>query len=200
MGRPKIVEDADVLQGAMHAFWRQGFRAVSIKDLERATGVRSGSLYHSYGDKDGIFRAAFAHYNETIVRARISRYLDDGTGLEGVRAFFLSLLQPGHINRHGCLTVNSAIEFGSEESIASDAVKEGFSSLENGFARAVKEAALNGDLNANLVQCTAVLKLLVLYQGIIVLIRMGHRAEALIRLVDTEINQMHTPSIGAEHT
>ncbi|WP_374200826.1 transposase domain-containing protein [Inquilinus sp. Marseille-Q2685] len=47
------------LSGWDAPFRREGFGGVSIKALEAATGLTSGSIYNAYGDKDGLYRAAF---------------------------------------------------------------------------------------------------------------------------------------------
>ncbi len=55
MARPREYDQTTVLTAVMHAFRRRGFAATSVRDLETATGVTSGSLYNSYGDKRGLF-------------------------------------------------------------------------------------------------------------------------------------------------
>ena len=62
MGRARAFDESDVLQGAMGVFWERGFRNTSVKDLERATGLNPGSLYHAYGSKHGLFVAVLDHY------------------------------------------------------------------------------------------------------------------------------------------
>ena len=60
MGRPRQYDEETVLAGAMHAFRERGYAGASIKDLEQATGLTAGSIYHGYRDKAGLFAAAFA--------------------------------------------------------------------------------------------------------------------------------------------
>ena len=54
-----------MLDRAALVFWRHGFEATSIQDLEEATGLGRGSLYNSFGDKAALFRAVLARYGET---------------------------------------------------------------------------------------------------------------------------------------
>ena len=67
MGRAREYNEDAVLGGAMGAFRRRGYGAVSIKELEQATGLKGGSIYHGYGDKAGLFEAEFAHYNRAVL-------------------------------------------------------------------------------------------------------------------------------------
>ena len=78
MGRTRSYDEDAVLRGAMHAFRRKGYQAVSIRDLEEATGLKAGSIYNSFGDKAGLFDAAFAHYNQAVLQKRIDRYAARG--------------------------------------------------------------------------------------------------------------------------
>ena len=49
MGRPRSFDENAALTGAMEVFRRKGYVAVSIRDLEEATGLKAGSIYNSYG-------------------------------------------------------------------------------------------------------------------------------------------------------
>ncbi|MEM6774943.1 MAG: TetR/AcrR family transcriptional regulator [Pseudomonadota bacterium] len=60
--RPRQFDEDALLAAAFDLFWRRGVRATTMADLAHATGVRRGSLYNAYGDKESIFLAAYAHY------------------------------------------------------------------------------------------------------------------------------------------
>lgn len=55
---------ADMLESATTLFWERGYRGVSIKDLVKETGVLAGSLYSSFGNKDGVFIECLHRYAE----------------------------------------------------------------------------------------------------------------------------------------
>jgi len=191
MGRPKILDDEQVLTRAMGTFRRRGYGGVSIKDLERATGLASGSLYHAYGDKSGLFRAAFAHYNAAVVRCRIDKYVTDEARLDGVRRLFLSLLPGSGGDSAGCLLTNAAIEFGSGKSIARQGIDEGFRLLRQALGRVIGRARDDGSLNPRIAPETAVLRLLTLYQGILVLVRAGQDSSGMAEVIASEFEQLH---------
>ena len=60
MGRTRTFDRDAVLFAAANAFRRRGYRDVSIAELEKATGLVSGSIYNAFGDKAGLFRASVA--------------------------------------------------------------------------------------------------------------------------------------------
>jgi AcrR family transcriptional regulator len=188
MPRPKEFDEPAVLTAAMHTFRRLGYRGVSIRDLETETNVTSGSLYHTYGDKHGIFAAALAHYRATVVAGRIQRYLGAGNSLAGLRDMFASLLREPDGGHAGCLLTNSAIEFADESNDAG--VLDGFDQLERAFEQAIARAALAGDLRADTDVRALALRLLVFYQGILVLVRSGSHRKSLGRAIDAEFDQL----------
>jgi AcrR family transcriptional regulator len=190
MGRPKLIDDEQVLTRATGAFRRRGYGGASIKDLERATGLASGSLYHAYGDKSGLFRAAFAHYNAAVVRCRIEKYLTGEAGLDGVRRLFLSLLPGSGGDSAGCLLTNAAVEFGSGKSIAKQGVEEGFRLLRQALGRVIGQARDDGSLNPRIAPETAMLRLLALYQGILVLVRAGQDTSGMAEVIASEFEQL----------
>jgi len=49
----------DVLNAALHLFTQQGYFNTSVPDIVRESGVSTGSIYHHFGDKEGIAKALF---------------------------------------------------------------------------------------------------------------------------------------------
>lgn len=60
-----------VMDTALRLFSSQGFFNTSIPDIVRASGVSTGSIYHHFGDKEGVARALF----DTVV-ARMEQALE----------------------------------------------------------------------------------------------------------------------------
>ena len=158
----------------MHAFRREGYAGISIPQLETATGLSSGSIYNSFGDKRGIFLAAFAHYLQAVLERRIAQFARPQDGLAGLRQLFLTLLREPDGKTFGCLITNSAIEFGNDREITESTVLRGFDVLERLFIDRLTVAKSAGALRATVEPKTEALKLLVFYQGVLVLIRGGY--------------------------
>lgn len=189
MGRAREYDEDAVLTGAMHAFRRKGYQAVSIKDLEAATGLKGGSIYHGYGDKAGLFDAAFAHYNRTVLGRRLADHAPATAGMGGLRSLFRSLLHEPNDESFGCLITNTAIEFGGGDA-APEGTGKGLGLLASTFAERLDAAHRSGELRADIDPALAASKLLVLYQGILVLVRGGADKPGLEILVDAEFDSM----------
>lgn len=189
MGRTRDYDEDTVLTGAMHAFRRRGYEGASIRDLEVETGLKAGSIYNSFGDKAGLFSAAFAHYNRTVLHGRLARFAPPERGLEGLRDLFLSLLEEPDGARLGCLITNSAVELGGQGK-PHPGVDEGLCMLETALVARLTAARNDGKLRAGAEPSVAAAKLLALYQGILVLVRAGYAPGRLRKLINQEFDNL----------
>lgn len=135
MPRPRLQPDSDLLTPAMQLFWRKGYANTGLRDLETGLGLKAPALYHRFGNKDGLFRAALEHYLERIVGRRITRYLEDPDPLQGLRRFFettYDYIDADHPPL-ACLMVNTATEFGAREPDVLAIVQRSHDRLRSGF-------------------------------------------------------------------
>lgn len=61
-GRPRTFDCQAALDAAMLLFWERGFEQTSVDDLATAMGIRTSSLYATFGDKEALFLKAVEHY------------------------------------------------------------------------------------------------------------------------------------------
>src|ERR1700761_2011508 len=64
MARPRVFEEAEVLDRAMEVFWRLGYEGASMAELTKAMGLNSPSIYAAFGSKRGLFDAVLSRYRE----------------------------------------------------------------------------------------------------------------------------------------
>ena len=151
----------------MHAFRREGYGHISVTALEAATGLGTSSLYHAFGDKAGLFRRALDHYVTSLVAPRLAAYAGPEATLDDLQQLFITLFQAPFDDGYGCLVVNSATEFGSADSIASDGVRAGL-----GLVHRHIEDVIRRELGPQGAE-TAAARLVLIYQGLLVLSRAG---------------------------
>ncbi|MBK8629526.1 MAG: TetR/AcrR family transcriptional regulator [Sphingomonadales bacterium] len=185
MSRPIEFDRTEALSAVSEAFRRHGWASLSIKQLEQETGLSSGSLYNSFGNKDALFREAVSHYNEVVVKARIAEHLGGDDPFEGLLSMFLTLLEEPGGGSLGCLLTNSAIEFSGK---GIDAISDGLDLLRVAFEGALFRLGQKPQARAN------ALRLMTFYQGLLVLIRHGHSKDELRHIIVDEIQ-----SVAGEH-
>jgi AcrR family transcriptional regulator len=54
-GRPKQVDDSQVLDAVLGVFWEKGYSGASLSDLAAAAGVSRPSLYEALSDKSAMY-------------------------------------------------------------------------------------------------------------------------------------------------
>ena len=190
MVRSRGFDVEEVLTGAMGAFRRAGYAGVAIPELETATGISAGSIYNAFGDKRGIFLAAFEHYLKAVLEGRIARFAASARGLIGLRQLFLSLLREPGSEKFGCLITNSAIEFGPDETMARETARKGFSILEREFLDRLTTAKACGELRDGVDPKSDAIRLLALYQGVTVLVRGGYAPGKIRRAINCEFDNL----------
>ena len=172
MGRTRTFDRDTVLFAAANLFRQRGYRDVSIAELEKATGLVSGSIYNAFGDKAGLFRAALDHYVHGFVQQR----LEDFAG------------------GHARLEDNSIIEFGRGGEMASEGVAEALKLVREGVG-----GVLARELGAE-AAATETVRLLVLYHGILALSRsltpFGEMADA-VRAEFTRLRELRDRMVAA---
>lgn len=103
-GPDKSFSEAEVLENAMHLFWRHGFSATPVSLLREVTGLGAKSLYDTFGSKGDLFISCIDHYGETIVKALFD---DVAAKHPPARALIVMLENLSHITSHkpspGCL-------------------------------------------------------------------------------------------------
>jgi len=110
-GRPTIYEDSNIIKKAQEIFWKKGYNATSLSDLQKATGAGAGSFYNTFkGGKKEVFekaiqerRLAFDAFKEELNRSKYP--------LELIKDFFKSIADADK-NEHlkGCIIANTVVE------------------------------------------------------------------------------------------
>lgn len=141
MARPKSYDRADVLQQALMVFWFKGYRNTSMMDIQKATGLKPGSLYEGFGDKHSLFLAVLAHYRKTVVAQRLERLKRPGRAKERLMEFFDDLItfSLGEGKKLGCLMSNSAIECAQSDAEVREIVQDNLVEIAEAFCDVIEQ-------------------------------------------------------------
>ena len=95
---PKIVDHAAqrarILEGAFEYFARQGYAALTMRQLARELEISTGTLYHYFPTKEAIFEEMFAFMSRRIVEE----------ALVGVRSEQCTSRRPRPIQTHSVIS------------------------------------------------------------------------------------------------
>lgn len=67
MARTKNFDEVKVLESAMLLFWKKGYSATSMKELEQVMGLTITSIYNAFGNKRALFEMALNYYLQHIL-------------------------------------------------------------------------------------------------------------------------------------
>ena len=111
MPRVKAFDPETALEAAMELFWRQGYKATSVRSLAEAMGINHFSLYDTFGDKQALYVKAIERYRHRVTGELIA-LLGRGDGLRAIADYFARLaeLLSSPAGRRGCLVQNATVE------------------------------------------------------------------------------------------
>ena len=149
MGKTPKYETDEVLTKIMRQFRRHGYSATSIRDLEEATGLFRGSLYHAFGDKREMFFRALRHYDQLYREVPIKELEKHSSPRGAVLAVFESAasVAPGGGSREGCLEVNAATELGAHDEEVASLVADAFAGTAKFFCASIERGQACGEIS-----------------------------------------------------
>ena len=177
-GRPPEFDREAVIAGATTAFFRTGYEATTLSDLEAATGVDRSTLYNSFGGKRGLYAQATGVYLDNAEQFLFGPMLRGGAdGYRDILDFLDSLRTglTGGTDLPGCLIVND-MAAGS----APEAAARYRRLLEAGLVAALTRAG-HPDVDAGAAMLSAVVL------GVNLVSKVTADAEEIARVVDAMI-------------
>lgn len=144
MSRPRTFDIDAAAEAAMQVFWRSGYAAASMADLYAATGLKPGSVYAAFGDKEGLFQKAFEAY-----AARFRQTLPTAlTGMAAIDAWLglQAELAAEDPERRGCLIVNTIAERQAHSDATRAMAQARMDEIRAFFRTALDQAAAAGEL------------------------------------------------------
>lgn len=134
----------------MHAFWRRGFEATSVVELEAATGLNKSSLYNTFASKEALFQRCLERYGACHGQALLDQ-LAAADLFEALEGFFNALLSrfddPSVPN--GCMSTIAAMEPVAAEGAVAASVSSAVETVRRAFAKRLNEAKASGALRAD---------------------------------------------------
>jgi len=147
MARKKQYIESEVVEKAMHLFWRNGYETTSMQMLEKEMGINKFSIYSSFGSKHGLFLESLKTYKQKL--NTIFETLKNGTrGVDDIKAFFHDSIAIGYIdkNQKGCLLTSTYNEFSdNKDDIINDQMVEFMDNIKAIFIEKLKINSLKDD-------------------------------------------------------
>ncbi|WFB37090.1 TetR/AcrR family transcriptional regulator [Kiritimatiellota bacterium B12222] len=105
----------EVIDKAILLFWQHGYSASSMQQVVQATGLKPGSIYLAFGNKEGLFREALERYAQTSI-TRTRQVLENAPNvLKGICQIFEdNIAQSTQDNYCSCFLLKTRLELAAE--------------------------------------------------------------------------------------
>ncbi len=189
VGRPRLFDEASVVDQAIRVFWERGFEGASLSELTHAMGIKPGSLYVAFGNKQELFRMALRRYLATEV-SFIQDALNEPTAFGVVQrllresALFLS--RPGF--PRGCMTIQASQVITEEGAEVHKELLELRVRSQKQLRDRLSRAKREGDLPADSHPDSLARFVVAVYQGMTVQSVNGASRKDLLDLAETSLS------------
>lgn len=148
MARTRQFDRDTALNNAMSLFWRQGYHATSMKDIELAVDMRPGSIYATFGSKERLFLEALTSYGE-MTKAGFAEALESGENeLGGFVTLIFDMVEQTQsgLPSKACMLIKTLLELSNHDDIDNSLVKDYMDELQQLFVSKFRSAIAAGEL------------------------------------------------------
>ncbi|RMF47435.1 MAG: TetR/AcrR family transcriptional regulator [Deltaproteobacteria bacterium] len=105
----------EVIDRSIKLFWERGFSASSMQQVVKTTGLKPGSIYLAFGNKEGLFREALEAYAEKS-RALMRDIIETAPSIgEGICALLERFVEDATRSDYcSCFLVKTQLELAAE--------------------------------------------------------------------------------------
>jgi len=113
MARVQFDKD-NILDKTIQLFWQQGYHGTSMHDVTATTGLKPGSIYNSFGNKEQLFMASLARYAQRGI-SRMEQAMRQGVG-EGIISLLTDMVsRMAHTDYASCFIIKTQLELAGTE-------------------------------------------------------------------------------------
>ncbi|GAB4384707.1 TetR/AcrR family transcriptional regulator [Albidovulum sp.] len=148
MARAASYDRDAALEAAMTLFWRKGYHATSLKDLEAALKMKPGSIYAAFDSKENLYLLALERYfqrSRAAFRAGLARAESPLAALAAhLRAY--ADLPPEDAARQACMLTRTLVDTRATDPAIARATQAYLDEMAAEFTRAFQAARDRGEI------------------------------------------------------
>jgi len=139
----------EVIDKATNLYWKKGFHATSMRNLQDAVDLRPGSIYSAFGNKDGLFKEALANYADMSLAVLQQCQDEHNSPLNALKAFMkLAVVESQNSAPNGiCMLSKTIAELTDDNQDLIDETKTHLASIASAFVMLIKEAQVLGEID-----------------------------------------------------
>jgi TetR/AcrR family transcriptional repressor of nem operon len=151
MARAANYDRDAALDAAMAVFWRKGYHATSLKDLETVLMMKPGSIYAAFESKENLYLLAMKRYFEASRQGFRTEMAKAASPLSALAAQFQNYanLADGNQSRQACMLMKTLIDTKSTDPKIAGVSQDYLCQMTQEFAAVFEEARAKGELAAD---------------------------------------------------
>ncbi|MFC1233483.1 TetR/AcrR family transcriptional regulator [Vibrio sp. F74] len=141
----------EVINKATNLFWKKGFHATSMRNLQDEIDMRPGSIYATFGSKEGLFKEVLQNYTD-IGLAEIKQCQDEhDSPIEALKALVKSQVITTQDNGPNgvCMLTKTLNELTDDSQELVDITKSHVIEIATEFVCLLEKAKALGELDEN---------------------------------------------------
>ena len=150
MARQARYDRKTALEKAVALFWERGYHGSSMKQIEQALDMRPGSIYATFGSKDGLFSEALAAYAEQGSQELATYLQRDHSILDGLQAYLRAMTTPDSKDSErparACMIVKTLLESSNTHPALAEQANHILASIQRAISKALEQARAEGEL------------------------------------------------------
>tara|TARA_B100000519_G_C14249076_1_gene441435 strand:+ start:1649 stop:2248 length:600 start_codon:yes stop_codon:yes gene_type:complete len=192
VARPSSFDREDALANARNLFWRKGFHATSLKDIEAALSLKPGSIYAAFGSKKALFSEALTYYAHGVAEEFRSHMAQSDSPLTGLIGYVRCITHQSEnkMPSNACMVFKTALELANDDSDLKELAAQQLTGMANLFAGAFEDARQAGEIAPDVDPHRAAVKLQTSITGLRGMIESGLPPADVQNLIDDIIADM----------
>ena len=151
MPRRPSYDRESALSRAISLFWERGYHGSSMKQIEEALDMRPGSIYATFGSKDGLYLEALTRYAEAGGSELAEHMADYDSIVDGLQDYLRRIAQSctnkkGVTPSRACLIVKTLLESSNTHAGLSEQAQAILGAIEQSFEELLEQAKERGEL------------------------------------------------------
>lgn len=136
------------LNNALKLFWRKGYHATSMKDIEEEMDMRPGSIYAAFGNKETLFKETLDEYAALAMDEFRQALSQKSSVLQGISLYLrnIATMTATCAPTKACMLVKTLLEFTPEDKAFSDPARSYLDELEQLFTETFELAQQRGEV------------------------------------------------------
>ena len=149
MAKTAKFDRQDVVDKATNLYWEKGFHATSMRNLQDVIDMRPGSIYATFGSKEGLFKETLARYTELGI-LNLNRFRNEtDSPIQALENFVRRVVvESKQSSPNGmCMLAKTVAELTDEHSELLEDAKKSLKIMEGEFAKVIAEAQELGEIS-----------------------------------------------------